>query len=298
MKSHYITTKIFCMALFSVIAFTMQAQTAIFNQQWYSRVNRNPAAAATGVEALNLGLFYRAQWAGIDGAPTTAVVNADTYFAKIKSGIGLTMSYDQVGKSMSNINAVFSYAYRLTLSDEWNLSFGLAAGLMNMNNDPSKNQFANGNDTDMPDYKVNAFNPDFNAGLELSNQQMTVGLAVDHLMYGDAGTFDKPKTGRELYAYGRYSLDITTDFELSPQLVWNYFATNNTSVFDIGATATYKKMIWVGADWLINNAAAFMAGVEFSGIKLGYAYQMSIGEVGNLSKNTHELMLQIRINTK
>lgn len=298
MKSFFNTTKILGVALLTLAFYSVQAQTTILNQQSFSRVNRNPAAAASGTEALNMALFYHAQWVGMNGAPVTVLFNGDTYINKLNSGFGLTMSYDAVGQSRSNFNALLSYGYRFNLTEDWKLSLGLAAGLMNINNDPTKNNFGDNSDPLTPTKKVNAFNPDFNIGAELSFKNLTAGLALDHLLYADAGTFDEPKTPREFYIYGRYNFQLPANFELAPQVAWYYFNAAKTNTFELGAIASYNKLAWLGVDWFAGEAVAFMAGVEFSGFQLGYVYQLSIGDVGQLSRNTHELMLKIKIDYK
>ncbi len=298
MKSQSMIYKLLVLAALSVSAFTAVAQTTLLNQQWNSRVNRNPAAAASGVEALNFSLFYHSQWSGIEGAPVTTLFNADTYLKGINSGLGLTVSYDQQGLSRSNLNAMFSYAYLVHLNENWKLSLGLSAGFMHMNNDPSKNQFASDADMSIPAYKVKKFTPDFNTGAELSCKGFTAGLALDHLLYGNPGTFDDPQTPREFYMYAQYNFHLNTDMSLMPQLSWYYFSGVATNTIDLGAVFAYRNFLTVGASWMVNNAAVFMAGVEFSGIQLGYAYQMSVGDVAQLSKSTHELMLRVKLDYK
>lgn len=282
----------------AIICFSAQAQTALFNQQWYSRVNRNPAATASGSETLNLSMFYNAQWVGVDGAPVTGLINADAYFDKIKTGLGLSITYDEIGKSRSNFNILFSYAYRVDLNEDLKLSLGVAGGLMNMNNDPSKNNFGENNDPAIPTHKINEFAPDFNVGAEISFRKLKAGISMTHLLYGDAGDYDKPRMPRELYGYAQYTAPLSRSFELMPLVTWNYSPAYEENIFEMGAMASYHKYVMAGLNWKIDNAVAFMAGFEYSGLQLGYAYQLSVGDVSDFAKNSHELMLRIKINYK
>lgn len=298
MKYYNIIKKLSGLVFFTIVYFSTQAQTAIFNQQWYSRVNRNPAAAASGSETLNLSMFYNAQWVGVDGAPVAALVNADAYFGKIKTGLGLSIAYDEIGKSKSNFNMLISYAYRVDLNEELKLSLGVAGGLVNMNNDPSKNNFGDNNDLSIPTHKINEYSPDFNVGAEVSFKEFKAGFSMTHLLYGDAGEYDKPRLPRELYGYAQYTISLPESLGLMPQLAWYYSPAYGENVFELGAVGSYHNYITAGINWKVNNSMAFMAGLEFSGLQLGYAYQLSIGEVSDLAKNSHELMLRIKINYK
>lgn len=273
------------------------AQTVLFDQQWYSRINRNPAAATSGQGDFNFGLLYRNQWAGIDGSPKTLLFNADKYVEKIQAGFGLTVQYDQYGQSTSSTNALASYAYRIRLGEEWKLSLGLGVGIMYFSKDPTRDHFADPTDDNLATMEhINQTNVDINIGGELAYRNFMVGIAVDHVLDNNAGTTIAPKTPREYFLYSRYNFDLRQSFELAPQIGYGYMAGEN--IFEVGATAIYKKAYWVGANWRVNNIAAFMLGVSISDIRIGYAYELGLADVGALSKNTHEIMLLFSIGKK
>ena len=87
--------------------------TAIFAQgdfrlseQMFSRINQNPAAIGNN-EKIQIFTAGRMQYVGmgLEQSPTSALLNGHYYNEKIKSGFGLSFSYDELGLYNQTINA-------------------------------------------------------------------------------------------------------------------------------------------------------------------------------------------------
>lgn len=288
--------------LLTLCPFILNAQTDIqLSHQLFNRVYYNPAAAGAS-QYVNGLLVARQQWAGFSGAPKQIVFSADGYLPKIKSGLGISAIVDKLGiENSTNINA--SYSYHVRLAAKTNLSFGLSIGVMYKSVDKDKAIFTDPNDPDallylQDDSKVE---PDFNFGIELNHENFTFGAAVSHLS-NSSTTHKDLISGRHFYAYGRYKIELTENWDLVPTLA----AQNNIKSFqiEVNAMAFYKKRFWAGASYRVNDDIKSESVVGLLGLyitdflRLGYAYDLNMGDIGSYSSGSHEIMLGFRIKPK
>ena len=92
------------------MTFTANAQRdMMLSQQFFSRLNINPAATGNS-DDIDLFLLGRWQWTNVEDAPKSGVLNVSDYFEGIRSGIGLSMLYDDIGISNRTYNCKAAYA--------------------------------------------------------------------------------------------------------------------------------------------------------------------------------------------
>jgi len=260
----------------------------LLTQQWFSRINVNPAATGNS-NHVDVFLLNRQQWTGFVNAPRTSVLNAHSYFNAIQSGLGLSLLYDKIGVGHQTVNALFSYAYHIDLNDNSLLSMGLSGGLYNSNWDPKKNIMSEENDPLITDISSRT-SADFNAGVELNMYGITWGASITHLLNTESFT---GKPGREFYIYTRYRIAIDRSFEILPGVM--YRNGNKNHFFDFNVTGFYQKKYWVGLSFRPKNAFSVILGIEYDMFRVGYAYDHSIGATSSLATNSHEIMLSVRI---
>ena len=265
-------------------------QSGIFlTQQWFSRINMNPAATGNS-NNVDVFLLNRQQWVGFKNAPRTSIMNAQTNFNAIRSGLGMSLIYDKIGASYQTVDAMLSYAYHIDLSDEVLISLGLAGGIYNSNWDPNKNSMSE----DEPFEKKSQTIPNFNTGIELNLYGLTFGASVTHLLSStaDRSHITEPP-GREIYGYLRYRVAIDQNFDIAPYIM--YRIGNRSNFYEFNLTGYYQKKYWTGFSFRPNNAIAAMLGAEYGMFRVGYAYDYSIGATSSLAANSHEFMLSVRI---
>ena len=283
---------IFCVLMFTV-GLTAYGQSDIFlTQQWFSRINMNPAATGKS-NNVDVFLLNRQQWAGFDNAPKTSILNAHSYFNTIQSGLGLSLLFDKLGVSYQTMDAMLSYAYHIDLTEEILLSLGLSGGIFNSHWDPKKNTFSEDGDPELMTDKSSRTSGDFDAGLELKIYGVMLGASVTHLLNSSPERAYSGKPGREFYVYTRYQWTIDRNIDIAPGIM--YRNGNHSNLFDFNITGFYQKKYWVGVSFRPNIAIAMMLGAEFGMFRAGYSYDRSIGAVSSLAVNTHELMLSVRI---
>ena len=275
------------------MCFSAYGQKDMFlTQQWFSRVNYNPAATGSS-NNIDIFLLNRQQWVGFENAPKTSVLNAHNYFNKIQSGLGLSLVYDRLGVSHKTVSAALAYAYHFNLGEASLLSLGLSGGIVNDSWDPHKNTTDVTSDPELDTERTSRLEPDFGVGIELNTYGLTVGASVSHVNGPGIEDAITGKASRTYYSYARYRFPITKTFELAPGIM--YRNANRNDFFDFNMTAFLMKKYWAGVSFRPDNAFAAMLGMEIGIFRIGYAYDRSVGKTTSLAANTHEVMLSIRI---
>ena len=85
----------------------------------------NPAYAGSS-DATSIGILYRDQWEGLEGAPKTATMNIH-FPAGNNVGFGFSAISDEIGP-VSETNLYVDFSYTLNLANENRLAFGIKAG--------------------------------------------------------------------------------------------------------------------------------------------------------------------------
>lgn len=286
-------------------------------QKWLYRPFINPAVTGN-TPFLELNLFARQQWVGVEGAPSTQIFSGHSFFPAINSGAGLTVINEFIG-IFHTIDIKLAYAYHVMLSEDISISFGLAGSMAWMYRDDSKIDLQNPLVSPLPPFKTTLL-PNFDAGIELRNRWLKIGLSAIHLIdspgsYNDPGRADynAPNIERTFYAYAASHIEAGTYFAVSPAVSGSL----NHGFYDgeAGAMLYYKRLrqknnlarlstrysdtydfLWAGAFMRFNGTLAIMAGISVTEQwRIGYAYEYTFHFQQVQWANTHEIMLSWRL---
>jgi type IX secretion system PorP/SprF family membrane protein len=307
----------------SLLAVLLFVCTALFAQgdfklseQMFSRINQNPSAIGNN-EKIQIFTAGRMQYVGmgLEQSPTSALLNAHYYNEKLKSGFGLSFTYDELGMYNQTINAKLCYAYNVDLFEGGLLSLGLSAGVVNKMFDPSRHVWRDtGDPLDGGEEITNTTAFDLDFGLEFSWKYLLVGASITHLpgITQDVKTTAAPT---HINAYVRGNIYLPEKFNLIPAAAYTNIGACNTGklisgdnaqvvslgqehLVDVSLTALYDGKYWLGVGYRLNTAVSFMAGFEWHWLRIGYCYDLSVGPVWDLTSSTHEVMLSFVIPTK
>ena len=206
----------------SLIFFVAAAATAFAQQDpLYSQYFNNPLlinpAFAGSTDRLYLGLAYRAQWAGIDGGPTTFNFNGHIALADNKIGAGLIVVQDKIG-DIKNIQYGASGAYKIKLTNS-TFSFGLQMGFTQYSTNLDGVRPLN------PDVLFTPFTETkFNTGVGvlLKGERYTLGLSVPQLLVGSGIVNQGSQSaqvqiyGQNYYLFGSYLFFLSERIEFKP----------------------------------------------------------------------------------
>jgi type IX secretion system PorP/SprF family membrane protein len=255
-----------------------------------------------GREALNIALFYRRQWVGINGAPETLTFSADAPVSDNKVGLGFSIITNKIGvtreKSIST-----SYSYKVETGDV-KISLGLRAGIFSTNTrwsdlivlDPGDEQYL----ADSKAYIV----PDFGFGTYLSYNHYFAGLSIPRLL-GYKFNYDKNRyslkvePGKYNYILNTgYLIDIAPDIKFFPSVLLSA-SPSERMLMDFNAHFGFSEKIWTGITYRSNKsiAALFQLAITTK-VKVAYSYYRDYNLLGRYNNGSHEIMLRFEFGYK
>lgn len=288
---------------FLSLGFMVNAQQELLmSQQFYSRINKNPAGIGN-IEDIDLFALGHFQYAGMEDAPNTVLLNAHTFVDKWNSGFGLSFSYDNLGIARSFTNVKLDYSYGLRFNDDMLLSLGLGFGVLVSTFDIDKYTVDNSAELseDFIPADTKKCSPDMDLGIEFTmKENLLLGVSVTHLISGETTTF---APGQHLYVYGRYLFKINDKWDIAPMLT--YVHHKKVNLLEVNLTGFYNRFVWGGLTWhpdmssgFKNNPLAITIGAEFKRFRLGYTFDIGIGKIHNIASTSHEVMLSYSIERK
>lgn len=273
----------------------------VTNQYILNPITINPSLAGSrGV--LNIAVFYRSQWVGIEGAPETITLAADAPFPNSKFGLGLSVTNDKIGVTKeTRFNTIYSYNISM---GEGNLSLGLGAGVITKNTAWSELSVDDpGDEAFLVNSRVFVV-PDFSFGIYYSRLNYFAGFSVPKLV---AYTFDYNKNKYNMmFDPGQYNYLLFTGylFSVSPGLVFFpstllTYSHGNMLLYDINAHFNMADLLWLGASY--RNKRSVGGLVQFAvnqQIKVAYTYDFDFGRLGRYGNGSHEVMLRYEFHYK
>ncbi len=263
-----------------------------FSQYMFNEKIFNPASINLS-NTIDFSLVARQQWIGFDKAPSSQAFNVSTYLQDIYGGVGLNIINDKLGyENFLTLRA--NYAFPVQVGIISHLIFGIGAGIVNRTIDGTQLIYEDPNDPNALLSREAFTRPDFSFGVEYTDPSLRMGFAITHLhrsaLY--AGIDYAP---RHYYMYGKYRFDNVFDkIDLEPYLLIK--SNRRSTQFDLNLTAYYDKTMWAGLSYRLGDAFSAMLGMAITErIRVGYAYDYSIGVNRRFSGGSHELMLLLTL---
>lgn len=300
--------------LFSKLA--QGQQDAQFSQYMFNGIYINPAYAGYK-EQLNLHAFYRNQWTGIQGAPKTMSVAIDAIANDGNVGLALQISSDRLG-AQRNQSIYANYAYRIPMNKDGSsrLAFGLGVGVVQLGIDGA---MLNPNDVEMeqPTGMQSSILPDARAGVYFANNRMYAGFSADNLV-SQYINIDKyafiPQPKPHYYLTAGTLIPLSREILLKPSFLLKDDRGGPTSL-DLNAFVILVEKLWIGGsyrtgvklyskDYLqkdlsqLNSVVAALQIFPNENLRIGYAYDYSIGPLQGYSGGTHEISIGYFFNKK
>ncbi|WP_340203434.1 PorP/SprF family type IX secretion system membrane protein [Ascidiimonas sp. W6] len=288
----------FILLLFLLISNGIKAQQdPQYTQYLYNLSIVNPAYASDQEGLLNLGVLYRAQWSGVDGAPKTFNAFAHAPLGKnIEAGISIVR--DDIGDGAlieDNINVDFAYV--LQLARDSKLSLGVKAGITNFKSDlngfvfddpqadPAFNQNIN---ESFGNLGVGAFYFDnkFFAGFSALNL-----LKAKHLNKRD-GLVNRGSEQTHFYLTSGYTFDVNGDsFKLKPSVLLRGVK-GAPLIVDLNLNAILFDKFEFGVGYRTTESIIGMFNLKLTPqTRIGYAYDYSFNNLGDFGSGSHEVFL-------
>lgn len=256
----------------------------------------NPSAAAKEDRYKGM-VFYRNQWAGLNGSPETMGLSFECPIESIRSGIGANIMYDKIGFE-KHTSIYLNYAYRIPISGALTLSAGIKGGMSMFNADLSEAVTPDPSQID-PVYLGSTASvvPRGGAGLFLYDNKSYLGISVPYVFSSISGkgfSFqdDGVYLSRHYYLTAGHIFSLRgSDIQLKPSVFIKYHKAAPVQV-DFSGMMWYKDIFGFGLTYRTGDALAAMADIALSKqIILSYAYDHTISDFKRIGKAAHEVIL-------
>lgn len=272
---------------------TYAQQDPQFTQFMFDKLSINPGYAGIGNELCVTG-FYREQWAGFEGNPTTSMINAHMPIKSINSGAGITFFNDELGQETST-NFKGHFSYHLKNIGSGKLGLGMSLGYISKNLGSDWNAVDDfTSDNAIPDNSTSAGTFDLSFGAFYKADKFHVGLSSTHLTEGELKDMNIA-TARHYYLMAGYEHALSSNIDILPNILLK--SDGASTQIDINVIGMYKKMVWLGVSGRADDAISPMIGYRhelnngISAIRIGYSYDVTLSELNNYSSGSHEIML-------
>ena len=279
----------------------------------------NPAFAGYH-EMLTATASQRFQWAGVEGAPTTTVVNGHTTLPIEKMGAGINLVRESFGIT-TNIEAALFYSYQLRFGER-KLQIGSQVGIdhLRIDYDPEKINF-NASDQSVQNGSVNETEFLLGLGVLYSAEKYFIGASIPRLTNN---TFDEvqsvnsngaPTTTslvnlRQGYVTAGYIVKFSSGVVLKPSFLLRLPGGGLPVSYDVNASLLLREKIWLATSLRMSSSnaerafvpvtAAIMGQLQISEVvRVGYATDISTRLIDNDLRrgfggfSTHELLVNV-----
>jgi type IX secretion system PorP/SprF family membrane protein len=319
-KSEAMMKKIYLILLAIVLANSGNAQQdSQFTQYVFNGLHINPAYAGYKND-LYLQSFIRSQWVGVKGAPRSLSVSGDAATNSGNVGIGLIVSSDQLG-AQSNLSTYANYAYKIRLGydEDSRLSFGIAAGFMQLGLRGDKLNAIEGDDLSIPTSNLTRVLPDARFGIFYSGPKYFAGVSATNMLakYADRNNTSNllvPVPQPHIYLTAGGLFPLNDGLVLKPTFLLKDDRRGPTSL-DVNSFFLLNEKVWLGAfyrtsvtlynkDNLQNDLikkSAFGAMFELfvsDNFRLGYSCDFSLNALRGYNFGSHEISVGVYVNKR
>ncbi|MBW2960296.1 PorP/SprF family type IX secretion system membrane protein [Mesonia aestuariivivens] len=277
MKKHYLVLCAFFM-IFSLKIYAQQDPQ--YTQYMYNMNVVNPAYAGSK-ESLSIGLLYRDQWSGFEGAPKTFTFSAHSPVGE-KTGLGLSAISDENGP-VKETNVYADFSYTLSFGGSNKLAFGIKAGATFHDVGLAGLNLQNPNDLAFAE-NINNTYPNIGAGLLYYTDNWYLGFSVPNML--KSTHLDADPDGREYgneemhyFATAGYVFQLSENTKFKPStLVKSSF--ESPLSFDVNANFLFYDRFEIGASYRYEDAVSGLASVRATDwVQIGFAYDYSISDI-------------------
>lgn len=265
-----------------------------YTQYMYNMSLVNPGYA-TDSGSMNFGALYRAQWVGSVGGPTTGTFFAHSPLAK-NVEVGLSIVHDEIGDIVKESGVFADFAYVLKINETNKISFGLKAGASffstNFNgfvysDDLPDTAFANNISKTFPNIGVGTFYFGENYYFGLSSPNL---LSTKHLERKEGVIMNGIET-IHYFLTGGYVFNLNDNLKFKPAFMART-ASGVPLAVDITSNFLINNKVELGVGYRVGDAVSGLANFRVTrDIRIGYAYDYTLSNLGRFSSGSHEIMV-------
>lgn len=275
-------------------------QDPMYSQYMFNTLAVNPAYAGSA-DLFTVSALYRHQWTQFEGAPVTQTITGHSPLGKESIGIGGTIVNDSYGP-VQQTAFYGDVSYRIFF-DRTRLAFGLKVGASLFQADLLS---LNPLDQDDPAFAANISSkllPNFGAGVMYYSDRFYVGLSVPKLFQNKLWDttlpdFEENKERMHGFFIAGMVVDINKYVKFKPSMLVRAVNGAPPSA-DLTANFLFYDKLWFGGMYRWQDAVGLLAQYEINNkLKIGYAYDYTLSDLGYYNNGTHEIMLSVDFGRK
>lgn len=262
-----------------------------YTQYMYNMNVINPAYAGSK-GTLSIGLLGRLQWVNIEGAPKTFTLSANAPIGN-NVGLGVSVIADKIGP-VSEQNLYADFSYTIKTSEEGKLAFGLKGGATLHSLDALSLTTIDPNDPAALDFENRIF-PNFGVGVFYYTDNFYVGLSLPNML--ETKHFEKEngltKASEKMHYFltGGYVFDLSETLKFKPSVMVKAASGAPLSI-DLSANFLLYDKFELGASYRIDDSiSGLISFMATKGFRIGYAYDYTVSNLGDLNSGSHEMFL-------
>lgn len=268
-----------------------------YTQYMYNMQIVNPAYAGSK-GTLHIGLLHRTQWVGLDGAPKTTVAAISAPIRK-NVGLGLSVFADEIGP-VKEQNAFVDFSYTIQTSAYGNLAFGLKGGFTFLNALLSKLDLGDNEEDDVFKEDIDKTYANFGAGAFYYTDRFYVGLSMPNMLNQfhlnkKNGVVSSAAEKMHYFLTSGYVFDINNNLKLKPSVLVKGVKGAPLSV-DVSGNVLIHEKLELGLSWRVDDSVSGLINMAVTPmLRVGYAYDHTITNLGDYNSGSHEIILLITI---
>jgi type IX secretion system PorP/SprF family membrane protein len=285
-----------------VMGATYAQQDPQYTQYMYNMSVLNPAYATDDADKINLGGLYRAQWVGSVGGPTTGTFFAHAPVAE-RVEVGISVLHDEIGDVVKETSVFADVAYVIPLGESRKLSFGVKAGASFFST--NFNGFKYTSDLPDPAFANNLSNtyPNVGVGTYYFGENYYIGLSAPNLLRSthlekEDGITANGVEEVHYFLTGGYVFNLNDNLKFKPAFMTKAVSGAPLSI-DVTTNFLINNVFEIGAGYRWDDAVSGLVNFRISpSLRLGYAYDYTLSNLGKFNSGSHEIMILFDINKK
>lgn len=271
----------------------------MYTQYIFNLQTINPAYAGYW-QTMGVTILSRHQWVGLNGHPTTQTFSFQTPLRSQNVGLGFNAVIDKVGLEKTLLLNV-DYSYRVLLSDNTSLRFGVKAGITNYSNNLPE-YVQSDNEVDLPFQTAveNKLMPNFGFGLFLSSPKYYLSFSMPKILennyQSNVNNYSTKSQLRHFFFAGGMMFDLSDNIKFKPSFMTKTVA-GSPFEYDLSANFLLAEKFWIGGMYRSGDAFGAIAQWIFNkSLRLGYAYDFTTTDLKNYQNGVHEIMISYEFN--
>jgi type IX secretion system PorP/SprF family membrane protein len=277
----YLSAILVAMSTTAVLA----QQDPQFTHYMYNMSVINPAYATENKDVINMGGIYRAQWVGIEGAPTTQSFFAHKPLSK-NVEMGISIVHDEIGDVVHESNIFADFAYVLSLSERTRLSFGIKAGVTLFSANFNGFQYTDPVLDPAFQNNINQTFPNIGAGTYLFGDNYYLGFSAPNLMTSrhletNNGVVGSGVESVHFFLTGGYvfTFNGNDNFKLKPAFMAKGVEGAPVSI-DLTTNVLFNNRFEAGVGYRVDDSVSGLVGFYVTPtLRIGYSYDYTLSNL-------------------